>query len=52
MTKEYYDIIVDAKKRVNEPHNKYFEQAKAASEAGKLKQVSEHILQPYTGAGF
>ena len=49
---EEYDIILDAKKRVNEPNNPSFEQAKAASEAGKLKLVKEMILEPYTGKGF
>ena len=49
---EEYDIILDAKKRVNEPNNKAYKQAKAASEAGRLKLISEHILQPYGGYGF
>ena len=40
---EEYDIILDAKKRVNEPHNRSYEQAKAASEAGKLELVNEII---------
>jgi uncharacterized protein YcgI (DUF1989 family) len=52
MTEKEYDIILDAKKRVNAPYNKYYEQAKAASEDGKLKLVSERIIQPYNGYGF
>ena len=44
---EEYDIILDAKKRVNEPHNKSYENAKILSEAGKLKQVNKIILEPY-----
>ena len=34
MVKEEYDIIIDAKKRINEPHNRSYELAKATSEAG------------------
>ena len=49
---EEYDIILDAKKRVNEPHNKSYKNAKKLSEAGKLKQVNEIILEPYGGKGF
>ena len=49
---EEYDIIVAAKKKVNEPFNKSYEAAKEASEAGKLKLVSEFILEPYGGRGF
>ena len=51
MTEEY-DIIKVAKQKVNEPHNKSYEQAKAASEAGKLKLVNEIMLEPYSGKGF
>ena len=49
---EEYDLILDVKKRVNVPYKKYYQQAKAASEGGKLKLVKEHILQPYNGYGF
>jgi len=52
MAAEEYDIIKDAYKRVNAPYQKYYEQAKAASEAGKLKLVNEIILEPYNGKGF
>lgn len=52
MAEEKYDIILDAKKRVNEPYNKYYEAAKASSVAGKLKLVNEIILEPYGGRGF
>ena len=52
MAEEEFDFILDVKKRVNVPYKKYYEQAKAASEAGKLKLVSEHILQPFNGYGF
>jgi len=52
MAEKEYDIIVEAKKKVNEPHNKSYLQAKAASEAGKLKLVNEIILEPYSGKGF
>ncbi len=49
---EDFDIIVEVKKKVNEPYNASYEAAKAASEAGKLKLVSEFILEPYSGRGF
>jgi uncharacterized protein YcgI (DUF1989 family) len=52
MTQQEYDIIKDAYKKVNAPYQKYYEQAKAASEAGKLKLVNEIILEPYNGKGF
>ena len=52
MSEQEYDIIKDAYKRVNAPYQKYYEQAKAASEAGKLKLVNEIILEPYNGKGF
>ena len=52
MTQQEYDIVADAKNRVNAPYQKYFEQAKAASEAGKLRLVNEYVMQPYTGKGF
>lgn len=34
MAKEEYDIIIDSKKRINEPHNRSYELAKTVSEAG------------------
>jgi uncharacterized protein YcgI (DUF1989 family) len=49
---EDYDIVADAKKRMNEPYNRYSEQAKAASLAGKLKLVKELTIEPYNGRGF
>ncbi len=52
MPQEEYDLILDAGARVNAPYEKYYEQAKAASVNGKLKLVSERIVQPYSGAGF
>ena len=52
MTEKEYDLILDGARRVNEPYDKYYKQAKAASEAGKLKLVSEHVLEPYTGYGW
>ena len=52
MAEEEYDIILDAKKWVNERHNTSYELAKAASEAGKLKIVNEIILEPYSGSRF
>ena len=52
MASEGYDLILDVKKRVNEPYNKYYQLAKAASVSGKLKLVNEIILEPYNGKGF
>jgi uncharacterized protein YcgI (DUF1989 family) len=52
MASEEYDLILDVKKRVNEPYKKYYQQAKAASVSGKLKLVNEIILEPYNGKGF
>ena len=52
MAEQEYDIILEAKKTVNAPHNRSYELAKAASEAGKLKLVKEMILEPYGGKGF
>jgi uncharacterized protein YcgI (DUF1989 family) len=52
MAQEEYDFILDVKKRVNVPYKKYYQQAKAASESGKLKLVNEIILEPYNGKGF
>ena len=52
MAQEDYDIVLDAKTRVNGPYDRFYEQAKAASEAGTLKLVDEFVLEPYTGRGF
>ena len=52
MTKEFYDLSGEVKKYVNERYNKYYEKAKAAHDAGKLKFVSEKICQPFNGYAF
>ena len=52
MAEQEFDLVKDAKKRINEPYNKYAEQAKAASLAGKLKLVKEFTIEPYNGKGF
>ena len=49
MSEQEYDLIKEAYKKVNAPYQKYYEQAKAASEAGKLKLVKEITLEPYNG---
>ena len=49
---KFIDISKETKKRMNEPYEKYYKQAKAASDAGKLKLVREEIWQPYNGYGF
>ena len=46
------DVNVLVKKKVNEPYDKFYEKAKAAHDNGKLKLVSEKILQPFNGYGF
>ena len=53
MTKdEFLDISLETKKVVNSPNEKSYKQAKEASENGKLKLVSEKIVEPYDGYGF
>lgn len=52
MSKPDYDIVADVKKRLNEPFDKYGENARAASEKGELELVNEIILEPYTGRVF
>lgn len=52
MAEQEFDIIVEAKKKVNAPNDKAYLAAKAASEAGKLKLVKEMTLEPYGGKGF
>ena len=49
---DFLDISLETKKTLNSPLEKYYKQAKKASESGKLKLVSEKILQPYDGYGF
>ena len=49
---DFLDISVETKKRMNAPYEKYYRQAKEASDNGKLKLVYERILQPYNGYGF
>jgi uncharacterized protein YcgI (DUF1989 family) len=52
MSTQDFDLTVDLKKHINEPFNQYYEKAKAASDGGKLKLVSEKLCQPYEGDGF
>ncbi len=52
IAEEFYDVSAEAKKNVNKPYNKYYEKGKAASDAGKLKLVSEKICQPFNGYSF
>ena len=49
MTKEFFDAGEEAKKKVNQRYTAYYEKAKAASDAGKLKRVSREICQPFRG---
>ena len=50
--KEFFDLAAEAKKRVNYRYDKYGEQAKAASDSGKLKLVSETTCMPFRGYHF
>ena len=50
--KEFFDLAAEAKKRINHRYDKYGEQAKAASDAGKLKLVSETTCMPFRGYNF
>ena len=52
MTKEFFDAGAEAKKKVNQRYAPYYEKAKAASDGGKLKLVSEQICQPFQGYSF
>ena len=52
MTQDEYQILEDKGGHVNALYRKYYEQAKAASEGGKLKLVREQRLEPYSGKGF
>ena len=52
MTKEFFDAGEEAKKKVNKRYDPYCEKAKAGSDAGKLKLVSEKICQPFQGYSF
>ena len=52
MTQDFLDISLETKKKINAKYTKYYEKAKEASDNGKLKLVSEKIVQPYDGYGF
>ncbi len=52
MTEEFYDVTKDKKKIVNERYKEPGDKAKAASDAGKLKLVSEKVCQPFRGHSF
>ncbi len=45
-------IVAKVSEKFNKPYEKYYKQAKAASEGGKLKLVEERIVQPFDGYGF
>ena len=52
MAEEFFDAGEEAKKKVNKRYDPYCEKAKAASDAGKLKLVSEKICEPFNGYSF
>lgn len=49
MTEKFFDAGEEAKKKVNQRYTEYYEKAKAASDSGQLKLVSEHVFQPFQG---
>ena len=52
MAKDFYDAGAAAKRKVSQRYTEYLEKAKAASDGGKLKLVSEHVCQPFQGHTF
>ena len=52
MEREFYDLAAEVKKKVNQRYARYYEQAKAASDGGKLKLVSEKVFHPVRGHAF
>ncbi len=52
MTEEFYDAVAEKKKLITNRWKPYYEQARAASDEGRLKLVHEEICQPYTGHSF
>ena len=46
------NIVQKVQQKFNAPYEKYYKQAKAASDGGKLKLVEEHVAQPFDGYGF
>jgi uncharacterized protein YcgI (DUF1989 family) len=52
MTEEFFDAGLEAKKKVNKRYTSYYEKAKAASDGGKLKLVSERVCEPFQGHWF
>lgn len=52
MAEQFYDAGAEAKKKVTKRYDPYGEQARTASDAGKLKLVSEKICQPFQGHWF
>ena len=52
MSEKFFDAGEEAKKKVNQRYDPYCEKARAASDAGKLKLVSEKICEPFNGYPF
>ncbi len=52
MTEEFYDAVAEKKKMITNRWKEYYENARAASDEGRLKLVHEEICQPYTGHAF
>ena len=52
MTEEFRDIIGEKKKEVTERFAETGKKAKELSDAGKLKLVTEKVMQPFDGYGF
>ena len=52
MSEEIYDGVAEIKKKILAKWAGPGEKARAASDAGKLKLVSEHEIVPHKGIGF
>ena len=52
MGEKFFDAGGEAKKKVNQRYERYYRQARAASDGGMLKLVREQICQPFQGHAF
>ena len=48
----FFDITADAKARIADQYDEYYRKAVAAHDEGRLRLVSENVVQPYDGFGF
>ena len=52
MAKKFFDAGAEAKKKANKQYDPYLEKARAASDTGRLKLVSERVCEPFRGHWF